>query len=432
MIRALHACGWLAAFCPAVFATGAALAQPADPTPAQAPVSIPMRPVPSPAAEAQAFARWRALFRVRALEAGISTATFDAVSDQLRYDAHPIQRDRAQPEFTLTPAEYLARAVSEARIRTGKAMLAQYGATLDAIERRYGVEKEILVAIWGLESNYGLFRGETPVITALASLAYDGRRAAFFESQLLAALRILDSGQAAPDHLLGSWAGAMGHTQFMPTTYLAHAVDFAGDGHSDIWSEDPVDALASAAAYLAQSGWRRGVPWGAEIALPTGFDFAQAGRHVQHSMGYWRAAGITAIPAVPDTLPTRGEGSILLLMGAQGPAFMVFENFAALMHYNSAESYALAVGHLSDRLQGKPAVVTPWPQQLRALRRHERWELQSLLAQQGFNVGKADGIIGPQTRAALRAYQRAHGLVADAYPSDALLEHLRRSGTARP
>ncbi|MGC9446375.1 lytic murein transglycosylase [Cereibacter johrii] len=365
---------------------------------------------------------WVVQFRPRALAAGIRPATFSAAFRDLRYDADAVARDRNQAEFNRTLWDYLDSAVSEARIAGGRAALAQHGALLGRIEARYGVPKEIVVAVWGMETSYGTRRGDHPLVGALATLAHDGRRARFFEEQLIAALKILDKGDVRPEAMTGSWAGAMGHTQFMPTSYLDFAVDFTGDGRRDIWSDDPSDALASTAAYLAQSGWRSGEPWGVEVRLPAGFDFSRSGKSLRQPAARWEALGVRRVGGSP--LPA-GEAALLLPAGAQGAAFLIYPNFRAIARYNPADAYVIGVGHLADRLKGAPAIAGGWPRGDRALALAERTELQHLLTAAGFDTGGADGMIGPNTLSALRAWQAARGLVADGYANEAVLNRLR-------
>ena len=367
--------------------------------------------------------RWIAGFRGRALSAGISASVFDAAMTGASYDPDIIRRDRTQSEFTKTIWDYLDTAASDARVTNGRAALAKHRSVLERIEARYGVEKEVVTAIWGLESAYGTFRGTTPTLGALATLAYDGRRGAFFEAQLLAGLKILQSGDTTPARMQGSWAGAMGHTQFMPTSYLDHAVDFTGDGKRDIWSDDPTDALASTAAYLASFGWTKGMPWGVEVTLPQGFDYAETGERVKKPVAGWQAQGVRQVDGAD--LPDHGSASILLPAGAQGVAFLIFANFQVIERYNSADAYVIAVGHLADRIGGAAPFKAGWPRQDRALSFDERIELQERLTRAGFSTEGIDGKIGPNTIAAVRGFQRAKGLIPDGYASLEILKRLR-------
>jgi len=375
------------------------------------------------AASTKGLQRWIKRYKSRALKAGISAAVFDQAFQGVQYNADIIKKDRNQNEFTKTIWDYLDSAASDARIRNGKAALQKHNATLQRIEKLYGVDKEVVVAIWGLESAYGTFKGSTPVIEALATLAYDGRRGDFFEEQLTAALSILQNGDVSAQNMKGSWAGAMGHTQFMPTSFQSYAVDFTGDGKRDIWSGDPTDALASTAAYLKHFGWKKNQPWGVEVKLPKGFDYASANRENLKNPSEWARLGIKDMRG--RAVPNHGKASILLPAGAQGAAFMIFQNFDVIEHYNTADAYVIGVGHLSDRIMGGPSIQGNWPRGDRALTYKERIELQKRLTKAGFDTKKIDGKIGPLTIAAVREYQRAKGMVPDGYASLTLLKTLR-------
>jgi lytic murein transglycosylase len=371
----------------------------------------------------EGFGQWLAGFKNRARASGISDKTLDQAFKAISPDPEVIKRDRNQAEFSKTIWQYLSSAVSDSRIANGKSALDAHRETLDAIEARYGVEKEVVVAVWGLESAYGDFRGSNDIIRSLATLAYEGRRGAFFEEQLLAALQILQDGDVPARTMTGSWAGAMGHTQFIPTSYLAFAVDFDGDGHRDIWSDDPTDALASTAAYLQKSGWTKGQPWGVEVNLPNGFDYTLANRKIAKQPSEWAAHGVRT--AEGRALPEHGSGSILLPAGAEGAAFMIFENFAAIAKYNAADAYVIGVGHLSDRIRGGPPIRSGWPSDDRALTFAERREIQQRLTEAGFDTQGVDGRIGPNTIDAVRGFQLAMGLAPDGYASLGLLQRLR-------
>lgn len=381
-------------------------------------------PKPLPvAATNKGLQRWIEGYKPRAQSAGISATVIDRAFQGVTYNADVIKRDRNQNEFTKTIWDYLDSAASDLRIKNGKAALQKHNQKLQKIERRYGVDKEVVVAIWGLESAYGTFKGSTPVIEALATLAYDGRRGAFFEEQLTAALKILQNGDVSASNMTGSWAGAMGHTQFIPTSYLTYAVDFTGDGKRDIWSSDPSDALASTAAYLKQSGWTKGQPWGVEVRLPKGFDYASANRKNMKNPSEWARLGIKDMQG--RTVPNHGKASILIPAGKAGSAFMIFDNFEVIEHYNTADAYVIGVGHLADRIKGGPAIQGGWPRGDRALTYDERIELQKRLTKAGFDTKKIDGKIGPLTIAAVRDYQRSKGQVPDGYASLTLLKSLR-------
>ncbi|MFN3643925.1 MAG: lytic murein transglycosylase [Gemmobacter sp.] len=381
-----------------------------------------VQPVSAPAPN-PGFDAWLRGFRPRALAAGITPATFDRSFAGVGYMPDIIARDRRQAEFTRAIWEYLDSAISDTRIENGRRMLAEHRGKIDRIAAHYGVPAEVIVSVWGLESSYGSYKGTTPIIPALATLAYDGRRGAMFEAQLIAALKIVQAGDVAPERMTGSWAGAMGHTQFMPTSYLAYAVDFTGDGRRDIWSDDPTDALASTAAYLARHGWKTGQPWAVEVTLPRGFDYGLAGKRTKKSPADWQALGVRG--AGGGRIPNAGAASILLPAGAKGPALMIFDNFGVIARYNNADSYVIAVGHLSDRLRGAGPFAAPWPRGDRALASEERRELQERLTRRGFDTEGIDGKIGPATIAAIRSYQIAHGLTPDGYATLDLLQRLR-------
>lgn len=369
------------------------------------------------------FNRWISDFRRRAIAQGIRPQVFEQAFQNVRYNTDVIERDRNQSEFTKQIWDYLDSAVSETRVKNGRAALRKHRTLLGEIEQRYGVEAEVVAAVWGLESAYGEFRGTNPVIESLATLAFDGRRGRFFEEQLIAALRILQSGDVRPRDMTGSWAGAMGHTQFIPTSYLAYAQDFHGDGKRDIWSDDPTDALASTAAYLARFGWTKGQPWGIEVQLPRGFDYGLTGERVKKGANEWATLGIRDVRG--ERVPNHGRASILLPAGAQGAAFMIFDNFHVIERYNTADAYVIGVGLLSDRIGGGGPLRSGWPRGDRNLRFSEKKEMQQRLTRAGFNTEGVDGIIGPNTIAAIRRFQRSQGLVPDGYPSYEILKRLR-------
>ena len=368
------------------------------------------------------FADWRQAMRGEAIAAGIDAALFDRVFADVTPDPAVLKADSSQPEFTRPVWEYLDGAVSSSRIGRGRVLLAQHNTVLQRIEQQYGVEAQILVAIWGLESNFGSNIGNHNVVRSLATLAYDGRRQVFWRSQLLAALQILQAGDAPTQGLIGSWAGAMGQTQFMPTTFNQHAVDFDGDGRRDLWTSAP-DALASAAHYLQASGWENGQPWGFEVNLPQGFDYALADPEIRRTVAQWRILGINPARAIDAN--EQSQATLFLPAGHRGPAFLLLNNFRSILKYNNSTAYALAIGLLSDALDGNPGVQAAWPRNDRQLGRSERIELQELLTSKGYEPGPADGIIGANTRKAVRAFQQSQGQPADGYPSHELLQQLR-------
>ncbi|MGR3702552.1 MAG: lytic murein transglycosylase [Paracoccaceae bacterium] len=379
---------------------------------------------PVPAETRAAFDRWAAGFKSRAQAQGIRPAVLERAFAGIGYDPSVIERDRNQAEFKREIWDYLDSAASPVRVANGQAALQKHRRALQAIEDRFGVEKEVVTAVWGLESSYGDRRGTMDVVQSLATLAHDGRRGAFFEKQLIGALQIIQAGDVDPRRMTGSWAGAMGHTQFIPTSYLAYAVDFTGDGKRDIWSDDPTDALASTAAYLKRFGWTKGQPWGVEVRLPAGFNANLAKRDIKRSPSEWAAMGVTDMQG--RAVPNHGQAAILLPAGTAGAAFMIFDNFGVIARYNNAEAYVIGVGHLSDRIKGGPEIQTAWPRGYAPLSFDERMEMQQRLQARGYPVEKIDGIIGPQTTEAIRAFQRSIGVNPDGFPSQDVLALLKR------
>jgi membrane-bound lytic murein transglycosylase B len=356
--------------------------------------------------------------------AGVSRATFDTATRGLTPDPSIGKSASNQAEFVKPIWEYVERAVSDKRISDGRDKLKEYTSILDALEAVYGVQRHYVLAIWGMETSYGSYLGDKNVIRSLATLGYRGRRRKFGRSQLIAALKILERGDVTAERMNGSWAGAMGHTQFIPTTYNAYAVDFDGDGRRDIWNSIP-DALASTANYLRVSRWQPGLPWGFEVAVPDGFDFARADGQTSRKISAWEGLGLSRPGG--GRLPHREvEAKMLLPAGARGPVFLITPNFRCILRYNNASSYALSVGHLGDRIAGAEGFVQQWPVGDRPLARSERVELQRRLAQAGFSPGPADGVLGDKTRTAVRAYQRRIGAPPDGYASLKLLETLRQ------
>jgi len=368
------------------------------------------------------FDRWIEGFRARALSAGIKKRIFDNAFRGVQYNLDVIDKDRNQAEFKKRIWDYLDSAASPDRVKEGQKALRKHKRALDQIERTYGVEKEVVAAVWGLESRYGTRMGDTNVIEAMATLAFDGRRGPFFEKQLIAALKILQSGDVAPRNMTGSWAGAMGHTQFIPTSYLAYAVDATGDGKRDIWSKNnPADALASTAAYLSRFGWIKGMPWGLEVKVPKGFGATNAKRMPSD----WAARGVTDINgrAVKDY----GAARILMPAGPAGAKFMVFKNFDVIKRYNNADAYAIGVGHLGDRIGGGPAIQASWPRGYTPVTFEQRKEIQKRLKRKGYPLEKIDGILGPNTVNSIKSFQQSIGVEPDGYPSQTLLKQLKRN-----
>ena len=374
--------------------------------------------------ELRSFSQWRSDFRQRALAAGIRPSLFDEAFRDLQPDAAVLKADQSQPEFSRPVWAYLEGALSPQRQATGRVMLNRHAAVLQQIEARYGVDRHILVAIWGLESNYGSNMGDRSVIRSLATLAHQGRRSEFAQTQLLAALEILQRGDTTVGSMTGSWAGAMGQTQFIPTTYNDYAVDFDGNGKRDIWHTE-ADALASAANYLRASNWQSGAPWGMEVRLPEGFDYAQADMSIRKPISEWQALGLTDARGQALGSHLQEAATLVLPAGYRGPAFLVMNNFRSILRYNNSTSYALAISLLAERFQGRGQIVANWPTDDDPLSRSERVELQEQLQAQGFEPGAADGIIGANTRQAIRRLQIALGWPADGYPDRQLLKALR-------
>lgn len=400
-------------------------------TPAASTSTAPAPSAPSaneeiPRAEAASFAQWKQAFTAKALAAGISERTVRTALAQARLQPRIVGLDRAQPEFTRTPWQYLDGAVSPLRIKNGRAKMQQYAKPLQSASQRYDVAAPIIAAIWGMESNYGSNFGNLPVVDALATLAFDGRRAAWAERELIAALRIIDNGDIDAEHMIGSWAGAMGHTQFLPSVYLQYAVDADGDGRRDIWGSIP-DVTASTANYLAHSGWTGSEPWGVEVRLPANFDYARAELTVRQNSGAWAAEGVQTVNG--QELPAMAGASVIAPAGARGPAFLVGSNFRAILRYNNSVNYALGVSLLAQQLAGGTGVQADWPRDLAPLSRDQMRSMQSTLNARGFDAGSADGVMGPATRAGLRQYQQSLGMQADGYPTQELLQKLQQSST---
>lgn len=366
------------------------------------------------------FSQWLGEFRRYAATQGISESTLASALDGVRYRDRVIELDRYQPEFVRPIWEYLDSATSDTRVNNGREKLEANRQTALEMEQRFGVPAEIIVAIWGIESNYGSNFGDFSTIEALATLAYDGRRRDFARGELLAALRIIDQGDISAERMKGSWAGAMGHTQFIPSSFEAYAVDGDNDGHRDIWGSIP-DVMASTANYLAKAGWQTGQPWGVEVELPASFDYAQTERL---SSTEWARQGVRALQG---ELPRFESAAVVVPAGAKGPAFLVGHNFRAILRYNNATSYALAVATLADKIAGRGGIQRTWPRDEATLSRDDVKELQQRLNDAGYSVGAADGVMGPNSREGLRAFQRDQGLTPDAFATQSLLERLRQA-----
>lgn len=372
------------------------------------------------------FEQWVRSFKARALANGISARTYDRAFQGVSLNTRVIASDRKQAEFSREIWDYLDTATSPKRVKNGKVMVRKHKSKLRRIENTYGVEWSVVVAIWGLESSYGENMGDINIIEALATLAYEGRRRKFGEQQLLTALKIIQNGDITPNRMMGSWAGAMGHTQFIPTSYDALAVDFTGDGKRDVWDQrDPSDALASTANYLRRNGWVKGQPWGIEVQLPKGFNYGNASLKVKATPARWAELGVRTMSG--GKIPNYGNAAILLPAGADGPAFAVFKNFFVIKRYNNANSYAMAVGHLADKINGSGEFVRDWPRGPGALRLPEKLEVQELLIKAGYDIGEPDGIIGPKTLDAISDVQRRAGRQPTGKADQDVLKFLRRA-----
>jgi len=382
-------------------------------------VTIPIAPPPPPGAFEQFIARMHEQARAN----GITEATFQAATAGIAPLPAIAGMNDNQPEFARPIWAYLDSAVSARRIRDGKALLAQQGDTLAAIERQSGVPREILVAIWGMESDFGRDSGSFNLFAALATLGYQGPRASFAAPEFQAALKILQDQHYAASDMKSSWAGAFGQTQFTPTTFLKYAADGDHDGRIDLWNS-PADALASAANLLAGQGWKANEAWGFEVRLPANFAYEDADIDATRPVNEWRRRGVRTVSggAIP---PYAGAASIYLPAGAKGPAFLLLPNFSVILKYNNAASYALAVAELGERIMDRPGVKSAWPRDQRPLSRDERIRFQQTLASAGFDPGTPDGVLGRRTRAATRDYQKKYGLVADGYPTADLLAAMR-------
>ena len=354
---------------------------------------------------------------------GVSRDVFDAQLAGLTPDLRIMDLLDGQPEFTKSFWDYLDILVNDARITNGRAVLAKYRPIFDAVEKAYGVDRHVVAAIWGIESNYGTAIGGRSVIRSTATLACIGRRQDYFREEFLSALEILSRGDIEAEHLKGSWAGAFGPTQFMPTAFKRYAVDFDGDGRRNV-VDSPADLIASTANNLKKDGWSAGQSWGYEVVVPQGFNFLLADRSRSMTMREWERAGLRRPNGKPFPRPD-DRAFLLVPAGAQGPGFLMLQNFRVIMKYNPAEAYALAIGHLADRLRGGDPFVQPWPRHERVLSWAERSELQQLLAQHGYDVGEPDGMLGGRTRAALRQFQASVGAVPDGFASATVLERLR-------
>lgn len=350
--------------------------------------------------------------RNQATSTGVNTSTFDRYTRHLTPDYSVIDKLNYQPEFSTPIWDYLSGLVDQERIDMGRQQLQKHRTTLNQVSQRYGVPAETVVAVWGVESNFGQISGSYPLLQALSTLACEGRRQAYFKGEFFATLRILQRGDLSEDQLRGSWAGAFGHTQFMPSTYERLAVDFDGDGRRDLVSSEP-DALASTANFLKRGGWQTGMPWGFEVKIPNGMSISGEGRRNKKPISTWVNRGVVRAdgsPLIQGNVSQNTPAGLMAPAGKHGPVFLVFKNFDVIYGYNAAESYALAIAHLSDRLQGGSAFKTAWPTDDAGTSRAERRQIQQLLLNRGYDIGTADGLIGDKTRQAIRQEQIRLGL----------------------
>ena len=413
--------GWVVALLASV---GGSFAANAAPAPENVPTPVAM---PQPESRFNAFLRD---FKTDALNAGIMETTYDRAVLGIKLNPRIEELNDKQPEFVRPIWEYLAGIVSEARIAKGKSLIAANAAMFARLQDVYGVPQEVLTAIWGIETAYGQNEGTYNLFEALATLAYDGPRMEYGRRQFIAALRIAETEGRDPITMKASWAGAFGHTQFIPTTFLESAVDGDGDGKRDVW-DSPADALASAANYLRKSGWVPGQSWGEEVRLPDGFAFEYAETGMRKPISEWAALGVRRMSGEPVEA-SADQAAIFLPAGYRGPAFLIRNNFDVILKYNAATSYALAIGLLSDRMKGLPGVQASWPLDELPLDHASSTALQDGLTALGFDTGGSDGVLGRQSRAAIRAYQKARGLPADGFATPELLTRILNERSASP
>jgi len=379
-------------------------------------------------AQTMPFPQWLDELKAEAVARGVKLSTLEHALAGVQPIKRVIELDRRQPEFTLTFWKYLSNSVNDRRIRRGKELLETHRALLEKVSRKYGVQPRFLVAFWGLESNFGTYTGTFPVVGALVTLAYDPRRAKFFREQLLAALSLINDGHM-PSTVKGSWAGAMGNHQFIPTTYRDFAVDFNGDGRRDLWNSLP-DIFASAANYLRRSGWDEQYTWGREVRMPRDFDFELSGLDTKKTMSEWQKLGVRRFDGrdLPDV---DIKGSLIVPAGFEGPAFLVYKNYRTVLVWNRSIFYAIAVGHLADRLIGGGPLLADRPDNEAPMSRSDVAAMQRLLAKHGYDPGGSDGVIGPLTRKAVKSFQKSRNLPPDGFPSAKFLERLRGAGNTQ-
>ena len=367
----------------------------------------------SAAADAESFSTCIARLEAAARLENISEAVIEEVLGGITISERVLELDRSQPEFTQTFANYFNKRVTEQRVRKGRELLIKHRTLLDAVQTQYGVPPHYLLAFWGLETNFGSYLGNMSTTDSLATLACDERRSSYFTAEMMSALKIIDAGHVEPENMTGSWAGAMGHVQFMPTSYLRYAVDNDADGRLDLWNST-ADAMASAGNFLQALGWQRGLRWGREVSLPDGFDYTLAQRSNRQPLSEWRSLRVSTAMGTP--LPQADiEAAILVPAGHQGPAFIVYENFNIIMGWNRSEFYALAVGHLADRIAGGGGLYHPPPDNALRFSNTQLTQIQLDLIARGYDPGDPDGILGPSTRRAVSRFQRDNAMIADGF-----------------
>jgi len=403
-------------------ANAAAIASAPAATPTATTPTTATAPAPRPMLTETEFSACLTRFTAQAKAAGISAQIINESLGKASLSKRVLELDRQQPEFTTTFADYFDRRVTEHRVAQGRALWQQHRALLDSVEQKYGVPAPYLLAFWGLETNFGSYFGNMKVVDSLATLACDTRRSEFFTIELMNALRVLDEGDIAPNKMLGSWAGAMGNFQFMPSSYLKNAVDFDDDHKRDLWNSK-ADSMASAAKFLQSLGWKQNERWGREVKLPRNFPFLEAGLKNNKPISEWRRLGVTNADNSP-LAQIDMNASLLVPSGYQGPAFLVYDNFNVIMRWNRSEFYAIAVGQLADQIGGAGKLVQSPPTDAPRLHRQQVMQLQEALNQKGFDAGKPDGIFGPGTRRALSEFQHQQGMIADGFADKKVLRLL--------
>ncbi|MGL3044640.1 lytic murein transglycosylase [Acinetobacter pecorum] len=379
------------------------------------------------------FQNCLANLRSQAVAQGVSGSTYDRYTQNLTPDYSVIERLNYQPEFSTPIWDYLSGLVDEERVQLGRQKLQQHREVLNRISAVYGVPAETIVAVWGVESNFGDISGRYPLLQALGTLSCEGRRQSYFRGEFFTTMKLLQRGDVREEQLRGSWAGAFGHTQFMPSTYDELAVDFDGDGRRDLVSSIP-DALASTANFLSKRGWQSGQPWGFEVKIPQGMSVSGEGRRNKKSLSNWLNQGVVRAdgsPLIQGNLSQSSQAGLLAPAGLNGPVFLVFKNFDAIYSYNAAESYALAIAHLSDRLQGKGSFTATWPTDDPGTSRAERREIQQFLLNRGYDIGAVDGLIGDKTRQAIRQEQQRLGLSPTGRAGQQILRAFRNENAKR-